>query len=664
MHPKLILAAAFIIINLYPAAISQEIPEDLTDPPREFSVMPFWNWNDTLRDEEIIRQIADFEAHGVYGFVIRPTIGLPENVKWLSQEMIHSMNLAVTEAARRKMYVILYDEGMYPSASSGGQEITERPEYLARGLAKIDLRKDQEPDLPEDTKLITVLDRHDGNRIAIVEQSSSGTLRGLHYVNDGTSDLKEETFPAADILNPDAVTGIIELVYERYALVFGKHFGTTILGIFSDEPSPLGKNPIKGMVPGNISLLPRIKKILGYDITPFLADLWYNDNPQSVKHRNDYIRAVGNCLEEIYYKRLGNWCFLHDIAFMGHPEGSGNIGIQRYFQIQGQDLNWGDIQPGIKALEGQQSTVAKCASSSMLHLGYRRNSVELNVKYGQDFTYDEMLWLAGWCFVRGQNLLIPNGFCYSGRNPGSGELNYDAGPNSSFWNDYKPFADACRRLSWINTDSKHICDLAIVCEAAWLPDRPAKILYQNQRDFNYLEIRHLWEDAKITSKGVLIDGMTYSAVIIDSLSELPSRAKTTLRKLAANNRLVIRDVCRYSSSFRGAYIYKTPEDLITAVNKTSEPDLRLSSPSKNIRYRHVEKNGDHYYILFNEEGSEVLTGIREQFPGNWREGSQQKRTYTRSWIDPFTAETTPAPTEEIVRFNPYELKILRTGKTD
>jgi hypothetical protein len=61
---------------------------------------------------------------------------------------------------------------------------------------------------------------------------------------------------------------------------------------------------------------------------------------------------------------------------------------------------------------------------------------------------------------------------------------------------------------------------------------------------------------------------------------------------------------------------------------------------------------------------EVLTGIREQFPGNWREGSPQKRAYTRSWIDPFTAETTPAPTEEIVRFKPYELKILRTGKTD
>jgi len=54
--------------------------------------------------------------------------------------------------------------------------------------------------------------------------------------------------------------------------------------------------------PGNASLLPQIQKILGYDITPFLADLWYDDNPDSKQHRNDYHRAINICLEETYYK--------------------------------------------------------------------------------------------------------------------------------------------------------------------------------------------------------------------------------------------------------------------------------------------------------------------------------------------------------------------------
>jgi hypothetical protein len=46
-------------------------------PPREFSVLPFWFWNDELTEAELLRQIADFEDHGVYGFVIHPRVGLP-----------------------------------------------------------------------------------------------------------------------------------------------------------------------------------------------------------------------------------------------------------------------------------------------------------------------------------------------------------------------------------------------------------------------------------------------------------------------------------------------------------------------------------------------------------------------------------------------------------
>src|SRR5450759_1818055 len=148
-----------IIINLSLSGIikSQDAPADFINPPHEFSVMPFWFWNDTLKDEEIIQQIGDFEAHGVYGFVIHPRIGLPENVKWLSAEMIHSMDLAIKEAYRRKMYVVLYDEGMYPSGSSSGQVVARNPEYAARGLAKIDLKSGETPKLPEGGKLITVI---------------------------------------------------------------------------------------------------------------------------------------------------------------------------------------------------------------------------------------------------------------------------------------------------------------------------------------------------------------------------------------------------------------------------------------------------------------------------------------------------------------------------
>jgi hypothetical protein len=671
---KLIITFLFLLSSLK-ALNAQTLPKDFIDPPHEFSLMPFWFWNDTLKDDEIIRQIAGFEDHGVYGFVIHPRIGLPADMKWLSPEMIHAMGVAISEAAKRNMYVILYDEGMYPSGSSSGQVVEKNPAHAARGLAKIDLKNGEMPLLAKGTKLVYLVVRPDGSRVAIVEQPSGGVIRGLHYTGKENGRPGEETPPAGDILNPDAVTSFMDLVYEKYATAFGKYFGNTILGIFTDEPSTLGRSSARGVVPGNASLLPQIKRILGYDITPFLADLWYNDNPDSKTHRSDYNRAINICLEENYYKRLGNWCFLHDISLMGHPAGSMDIGAERYFQIPGQDLVWRYVEPGPKALDGENSTIAKCASSAMLHLEYRRNLNELYGAYGHNLTYDEMTWLADWCFVRGQNLLVPHAFFYSIRGPRYDERPPDVGPNSTWWPGYKSFADACRRLSWLNTDSKQVCDIAILSDEAFLPDKPAKILFQHQRDFNYLEARHIGNEARISSGGTVIAGMKYKALIIDTIAYLPESSVPLLKKLARRKHLIVNGSSKYASWFKGALVYTTNGDLLNAVDRLTNPDIVLNQPSENIRYRHVIKDGDDYYILFNEEETEVNTGVRCQAPGLGQMqissppgsacpakagggGGFLKQTVNRYWLNPNTAEVVQSQENEIVHFKPHELKIL------
>jgi hypothetical protein len=612
--------------------------------------MPFWFWNDTLKDDEIVRQIADFEAHGVFGFVIHPRIGLPENIKWLSAEMIHSMDLAIREASKRKMYVILYDEGMYPSGSSSGQVVARNPEHAARGLAKIDLKKGELPKLTEKEKLISITERPDGNRIAVIERPSGGNIRGLHYVHEGEPVQKEESPPAGDILNPEAVTSFMDLVYERYNKEFGKYFGTTVLGIFTDEPSPLGRGSGAGIIPGNSALFPQINKILGYDITPFLADLWYDDNPDSKKHRSDYKRAINICLEENYYSRLGNWCKAHGVSLMGHPAGSMDIGTERYFQIPGQDLVWRYVEPGSKALEGEHSTMAKGAASAMTHLGLRRNSNELFGAYGHNLTYDEMVWLSDWCFVRGQNLLIPHAFYYSVRGPRFDERPPDVGPNSAWWSNYKTYADACRRLSWLNTDSKQVCDIAILCEAEYLPDKSARVFYEHQRDFNYLGIRSLLENAKTDSNGIHIAGMNYSLLVIDSLSEIPPAAIPKLKILSDNGRLIVNKSSGYSNLFKGAFVYTSPESLTGILDNISQPGLLLGSPSKDIRFRHVIKGTDHFFIIFNEGRNEVSTSLIISENGN------------RQLLNPYTSEAVGLSRSEIVSFRPYELKIVRVYK--
>lgn len=641
----LIIRTIFIACFMLPCIVSgQNISKQFIDPPREFSVMPFWFWNDTLKAGEIVRQIKDFDEHGVYGFVIHPRMGLPPDMKFLSPDMLSLMKLAIEEAERRDMKVILYDEGAYPSGSCEGQVVARNPEHAARGLAKIDLISDENPTLEEGWKLVTILNRTGGNRMAVIECPSNGHIRGLHWLDEEKE--KEDLPPAGDILNPDAVTSFIELVYDRFAANFSPHFGKTVLAVFTDEPNPLGRGNKKGMVPGNANLLKQINTILGYDFTPFFADLWYEDGTEWAKHRADYHRAIAICLEQNYYGRLSKWCEKHGIALTGHPAGSMDLGAQKYFQIPGQDLVWRYVEPGEKALNGEHSTMAKNASSAMVHLNRRRNSNELYGAYGHNLTYDEMQWLANWCFVRGQNLLYPHAFYYSVRGARFNERPPDVGPHAKWWDKYKPYADGCRRLSWLNTDSRQVCEIAILGDANWLPDQSAKVCFQNQHDFNYLEMIHLVNDATIDAQGVHLAGMNYKAVILDALTNLPKEIIPALHQLEVNNQLIIYGESPFASVFPKAIQAKNPQELKAAVNKLVKPDLLLTPSSENIRYRHVVKYGIHYYILFNEEETAVKTKVRIPVSGS------------QYWLDEFTGKALKAEMDKPVDFDPHELKIL------
>jgi hypothetical protein len=261
-----------------------------------------------------------------------------------------------------------------------------------------------------------------------------------------------------------------------------------------------------------------------------------------------------------------------------------------------------------------------------------------------------MVWLANWCFVRGQNLLFPHAFYYSIRGPRFDERPPDVGPNSDWWTNYKSYADACSWLSWLNTDSRQVCELAILGEATYLPDKSAKICFQHQLDFNYLEIRHLWESARIDKEGVHIAGMNYKAIILDSLSYLPAEAKPFLRRLAKNDRLIVLGNHDYGKVLKGANVVGSPDKMINAVIKNINPDIRLNPASENIRYRHVVKENADYYILFNEEESPLKISFKSSSSGKF------------TCINPYTSEVYSIVGDEPVSFGPYELKVIKISK--
>lgn len=572
-----------------------DFDQQWNNPPREFSLLPFWFWNDELSEAELLRQIAEFDANGVYGFVIHPRVGLPRDTGWMSDKLLGFYHVAIEEAAKRDMRVLLYDEGMYPSGSSSGQLVERHPELACRCLA---LHDETQP-LPVGAVVVQSFVDENGVRRLIVDRPVNSVIRGLHYIGDGP---KEDEPPAGDLLNPRTAPAIISLVYDRFRQEFGKHFGKTILGIFTDEPNPLGRSREKGVFAGTTGVLPHLSRLIGYDVEKRLPELWQK-SPQADRFREDYKLAIRLRMEDTWYAPLGKWCEANGVALCGHPDSGDEIGVQRHFQFPGQDLVWRWVLPDHPtALEGHESTQGKCSASAMVHFGRRRNSNEFAGAYGHEATFDEIRWLANWCLIRGVNLLIPHAFYYSIRGPRRDERPPQVGPHTAQWNDngpegFKALADHCRLWSWLNTDCKPIVDVAILTHADRCPWPAAKALLTNQRDFHYLDPTTLLEQSKVIDGRLQVADQTYHCLIIDGSAELPPAELQKLQPLIDAGH-----VLRYTAdeSPDALPLARSSVELIERINAFSPPPVRLAQADADVRLRLIDKDGQRLLMAFNE----------------------------------------------------------------
>ena len=623
---------------------AMDLPTEFVTAPREFTGLPFWFWNDDLDADELRRQIADFDAHGVHGFIIHPRVGLPESLGWMSNALLDFYEVALKVAAERDMLVILYDEGMYPSGSSAGQVVERDASFATRCVHHIELDGDQAPGLPADQNLIAVVRRVNGQHVAVVDRPSGSHIRGLHYLDEHGAEFQP---PSGDLLNPDAVATFIELVYDRFAERFGEYFGNTVMGIFTDEPSMLGRDPFDASVlPGTTGILEHVNAALGYDFTPHLPALWYDDEPNAARHRHDYKFGIQRRLEQTFFSQIRDWCAGHGVPVIGHPQQADDIAAQRFFDIPGQDIVWRWVALGPTATEGQESTQGKCSSSAMIHYGRRRNSNECCGAFGHEMTFDEMKWVADWCFVRGVNLLYPHAFYYSARGLRRDERPPAVGPNSPWWDRYKPFADYCRRICWLNTDATHACRIAILGDPDHLSWGAAKVLFEHQRDFNYVDVQHLGSEGHVDSTGVGLADMHYDVLIIDDLERPTPAVEKLLQPLAGTGRVIAWQESP-QLAIAGMITAGTEAELVAAIDAHVEADLICTPRHPEVRYRHIIKDGAHYFLITNEGFDPVETTIETNVAGR------------RCWIDPYGTEVSEMSDDEVGVLPPYHLRLLQ-----
>lgn len=327
----------------------------LQNPPREFTAIPFWFLNGELTAEELRRQLADFAAHGIYGVVLHPRMGLSPDITYLGERYFALIRTAVEAAAALDMKIVLYDEGMYPSGSASGLVVKDHPELASEGITLA------QTVLPGDELLAQA------ESGTLVVRKSGGTMRGLHW---GEDDGEKNAPKTADILNPAAVSRFIELTHEAYYRELKEYFGAAIIGFFTDEPSILGRN-VSGMFPWTHGFA-EIFRRAGGNAANLTALFDGRENDDTRLYHKLLLQREG----EVYYGTLSRWCEAHGIGLMGHPHQSDDIEVEKYFAVPGQDLVLRWLAPEKDGLAGIDSTMAKCSADAARLMGRRRNANE------------------------------------------------------------------------------------------------------------------------------------------------------------------------------------------------------------------------------------------------------------------------------------------------
>ena len=601
------------------------LKKDFLSPPDEFSPIPFWFWNDMPDKKELKRQLDDFYSKGIRGFVIHPRKGLPLSYRYLSDAFLDAVEYVVEEAYRLHMTVFLYDEAMYPSGAANGMVVNQNPAFAAKGLkmTKLDA-SEPTPAFGEGNWLVATVPA-EGNIIYYFSLVySEGTIRGVH---EGEDDGEPNAPKAADLLDAEAMKLFIHLTHDTYYVRLQKYFGSTIVAMFTDEPSILGRCHKPDLIPWTHGFLQHYLACGG--MLSDLPLLFEEETADNHRAHSVYRHAVNLWMAESYFKPISNWCREHGIALSGHPQNSDDIGFLKFFHIPCQDMVWRFLDPDKgNGLTGPHSTMGKCSSDSARHHNKRRNGNECFGACGRNddpwnFTSDDMKWYLDWLFVRGVNLIIPHAFYFSLRDDRVNERPPDVGPNSIWWNHYEQIAAYIRRMCWLNTDSNNLTDIAVLCTEDHLPWKPVQALYQNQIEFNYLEAE-LLKECSLADDALEIGKQRYKVLLVEKGLLLTDSEKAYLQTCTEHGIKVI-------------WVEEVPDNATLNILAQCNPlALKPTAPVKDLRITHIYKEDRHFYLMTNEGNDSLYFHAATIIKG-------QKELW-----DPWEGNFTPVADDEII----------------
>ena len=499
-----------LVLPLLLSGQSADLARNFKNPPSEFSILPFWSWNGTLKPEKLKWQIDQMMDKGINGAFMHARSGLDESeTPYFSEGFWNAVDTTIRYSASKGFHTYLYDEDKWPSGSAGGRTIASNPEEFVKKIlnySKMEVIGPQSVMMNLQSKPIAIF----AGRISekgVYDYSSQVNLteiaNKIWNVPAGrwaiiSFEMIKDPHKQIDYLDSAAVAKFIEITHEAYFKRFGQYFGNTIPGVFFDEIYANGSS-MDDNIFWTDDLPQKFRNIKGYDLMNKLPLIILSDPANSAKVRYDYFDVVRQLFIKSWFKQYADWCAAHKIWATGHTtekiihykRQSDYFSTIGQLQVPGTDNE--EYRYGFPRMIDWYNTKQ---ISSIANL-YNRKRVMAESMGGGGYTIPLEEYRYGFSMlgVYGINMFIPHLFHYTVDTP---ESQSDWPPSwfytNPYWKYFKPLADFAKRISFMNSQGTEVCDVAILYPLTdlWVNGYPSRV-----DDAFYKEVQQLLLDKHI-----------------------------------------------------------------------------------------------------------------------------------------------------------------------
>ncbi len=463
-----------------------------------------------------------------------------------------------------------------------------------------------------------------------------------------------------NMMDKDSCRILIEEVYEPHYDHYKDKFGTTIAGFFSDEPELGNGNYCKHYnylgieqdLPYSRELEVLLKEKLGENWKNLIPLLWNNDydKEETARIRYIYMDCVTRLVEEDFSKQIGQWCRERGVEYIGHVIEDNNqhartaTSLGHFFRglkwqsMAGIDVVTRQIFPKSEDLKEKtifgyigdgeffQYALGKLGSSlGALNPNMNGNTMcEIFGNYGWSEGIRLEKYLLDHFMVRGINVFVPHAF-NSGKYPDKDcPPHFYAQGNNPQYRHFGKLMGYGNRICDLISDGKIHAPIAILYhgEAEWtgecmLMQKPARILWDNQVDFNFVpsdvfEERDFYKTE--IGKELIVNDRKHKLLIVPYAQYITKETGVGIEEfITAGGKVGFIDalpegICtgeKMPEVIKDCDVIKL-DMLMEYVTKQGLHEIIMSPHSNRVRAMHYVAENDIYYFF--NEGDTVYNG--------------------------------------------------------